>query len=439
MSSKSTLLVSGAGVAGPILALHLLSHPVLASRFHPILIDRLPLPPSPDTFTTTNASYATGAGVVLSCNAIHTLHSLGLKDAFNKISAEGLTNEIWRADKSDQSLPARYLNRLVSPAWAEDVDTGLRSVERGWLQSLLVHTYLSLGGEARWDVKVSGVEQTLTGVSVSLSSGDKIEADIVVGADGTWSAVRKALLPEDRWKPEFQYSSGIFGIASRPEGKEDDAVVGRGHVVLATSGCCSTWVLPDGRQFFTLHDNETTEPAPKSETVSLEGEGYKASLTTGGYSVESSVALLKKYESVWHPVTGTFGSVFKDAERIGRVALWHRVWEEHEIQGHGNIVLVGDAGRCMIPAAGQGACFAIEDATVLADALLNNPATIDDAGKKSFDAALKSYAAQRVPRSKRIARQSYWSFVVMMMDRWWLTWLRDWAIAKFKMDVDARE
>lgn len=354
MSSKSTLLISGAGVGGPILALHLLSHPVLASRFHPILIDRLPLPPSPDGFTTTNASYATGAGVALSCNAIHTLHTLGLKDAFNKISAEGLTNEIWRTDKTDPSLPARYLNRLVCPAWAEDVDTGIRSVERGWLQSLLVHTYLSLGGEARWETKVSGIEQTQTGVSVSLSSGEKMEADIVVGADGTWSAVRKSMLPEDRWKPEFQYSSGIFGVAPRPQGKEDDAVIGRGHVVLTNDGCCSTWALPDGRQFFTMHKMETAEPAPRSETVSLEESGYRASLTTGGYSVESSVALLEKYENVWHPVTGTFGSIFQNAERIGRVALWQRVWEEHEIRVHGNVVLVGDAGRCMIPAAGQG-------------------------------------------------------------------------------------
>jgi FAD-dependent urate hydroxylase len=439
-SEKSTVLISGAGIAGPLLALQLLHYPSLAARFHPVLIDRLPLPPSPDAFKTSDASYAMGAGIILSCNALHSIYALGLKESFNAISAEGMTNEIWRADKTDQSKPGRFLNKLVSPAWMEDVDTGLRSVERARAQSLLVHAYLTKGGEARWGVKVTSVEQTASGVSVVLESGETIAGDLVVGADGTWSAVRKTILDGDdaRWKPKFQNTSGIFGICSRPEGEEDEVLLGKGHVVFTNSGTVSTWALPDGRMFFTAVTNETSAPTAKSSTVDM--EGYNAPLHTGGYSVESSIAILKRYETVWHPVTGTFGTIFKDAERMGRIALYQRVWEENEIQRWGNTVVIGDAARSMVPASGQGACFAIEDATVLADALLNNPPTVDAAtGKKDFDKALKEYASQRVPRSKKIATQSYWSLVVSQGDRWWSGWLRDFATAWIKMDTDNRE
>jgi FAD-dependent urate hydroxylase len=208
--------------------------------------------------------------------------------------------------------------------------------------------------------------------------------------------------------------------------------------VLTNGGITSTWALPDGRQFFTTHESEATAPAPKSSTVEL--EGYKASLHTGGYSAESSIQMLKKYENVWHPTMGTFGAIFKDAERIGRIALFQRVWEEDEIQRWGNAVVISDAARSMVPASGQGACFAIEDATVLADALLNNLPGVDAVtGKMDFDKALKEYATQRVPRSKRIAKQSYWSLVISQGDRWWTGWLRDFAMAHLKMDTDNRE
>jgi FAD-dependent urate hydroxylase len=201
-NEKSAILINGAGIAGPLLALQILTHPSLATRFRPVLLDRLPLPPSPETIETTNSSYAMGAGIALSCNALYSLYALGLKEAFNKISSEGMTNEIWRADKQDKSKPGRFLNKLVSPAWMEDVDTGLRSVERARLQSLLVHTYLRKGGEARCGVKVIGLGQTAAGVEVMLECGENVTGDLVVGADGTWSVVRKAILDGDEKKVE---------------------------------------------------------------------------------------------------------------------------------------------------------------------------------------------------------------------------------------------
>lgn len=67
--------------------------------------------------------------------------------------------------------------------------------------------------------------------------------------------------------------------------------------------------------------------------------------------------------------------------------------------------------------------MAIEDATVLANALLNNPSA--DAAKPRFPGALREYTGLRIPRSKSIAQQAYWTGIAFMAQRWWWRWLRD--------------
>lgn len=113
------------------------------------------------------------------------------------------------------------------------------------------------------------------------------------------------------------------------------------------------------------------------------------------------------------------------------------------------MVLVGDAARCMAHGQGEisglatgcppgidevsGANFSIEDVTVLADALLNNSATIDPStNQKSFENALKEYASQCVPRSRKVAMQCYWSNMISQGDKWWSGWLRDFLTRKVK-------
>lgn len=83
--------------------------------------------------------------------------------------------------------------------------------------------------------------------------------------------------------------------------------------------------------------------------------------------------------------------------------------------------------------------MAIEDATVLANALLNNPPTVSPSGKPCFSAALAEYTAARVPRSTAIAKQAYWSGIAFMAERWWWRWIRDFVVAWIPMDKDPKE
>lgn len=71
------------------------------------------------------------------------------------------------------------------------------------------------------------------------------------------------------------------------------------------------------------------------------------------YPENETLQILKQHAGIFHPVTGNFGKLLEHSEKIIRTPLRQRVWKEDEIQ-YNNIVLIGDAGRLMLPSSGQG-------------------------------------------------------------------------------------
>ena len=113
--------------------------------------------------------------------------------------------------------------------------------------------------------------------------------------------------------------------------------------------------------------------------------------------------------------------------------------------GRGNIVLIGDAAKMILPSSGQGAGTAIEDATVLANCLLNHPPSfphgqdiegtdlnvegtgVETEGDPCFEVALKRYTKDRLPRYRAIAKWSKISFKLSLGRWWWERILRDYV------------
>ena len=408
--SRKKVIIIGAGITGPTLALTILKNPTLKEAYEPILLDRQ-----------TQDTYAQGAGVVLSSNALHPLINLGLKDGLWEISQEVVEMSIYREN--------RYLNSMVTPNWNPDIGggTGLRVIERGALMKLLVDQVCSNGGEVRWGTRVVDLVAREDGVEVVIEGDASVFGDLAVGADGIWSVARKAIIGEG-WKPTFMNSSGIYGIYTPEEKKESS----QGYTVLLDAGGLSTWPLPDGKCFWTITAPETAPPASKP-TVEQTAEYPNAKIITGGYPLSSTLDILSRLSTTPHPSLpgGVCAELCQRSSLIVRAPLYQLVFEQSQIvNATSNIVLAGDAARVMLPTSGQGACMGIEDATVLANSLLNNSSTRD---------ALAEYANLRVPRSKSIASQAYWSGVVFMADRWVVRIARDWLVSLLPKGKDAKE
>ena len=103
---------------------------------------------------------------------------------------------------------------------------------------------------------------------------------------------------------------------------------------------------------------------------------------------------------------------------------------EGEGKGTGGIVLVGDAGRVLMPTSGQGAAFAIEDATVLASCLLNYPPEGLD-----FSTALKEYTRRRLPRYRRMETVASFAARLSVGRTWLQRVLRDYVSGLFSVPM----
>ncbi|CZR69208.1 uncharacterized protein PAC_19108 [Phialocephala subalpina] len=453
--ARKTIGIIGAAIAGPVFALQILSNPTLRSLYRPVLYDQSPDPAHSHKIARNDLTG--GAAVGLGPNGLFPLYSLGLRSAIDEVSCEFGGARFWRAklgkrlmddENVEQATAGRhwYLNGGENLTWSEDVGANMRILERRDLQQLLLDAVRGRGGEIIWDRKLKDIERVGDGrVRARFKGGECLDVDLLVGAEGAWSEVRRHLLRQNdkktadsRWVPEFMNATGLYGIFSPRKGHLwTDAgsmeFFQDTHGIWLDRGNLSTSPLPHGKIRWDLQLPEHTPPsAGSSPDHETEFErGWKSKMAPGLYSKDSTIRILRDYASIYHPVTGTFGRLLAASDRIIRTPMRQRAWEADEIQKD-NIVLIGDAARLMPPSSGQGPAFAIEDATVLADCLLKH------SSEGNLGKALEEYARIQVPKSKKMVTMSSYTGKIGLGERWYWRLLRDYG-TKFTPFVDMKK
>jgi 2-polyprenyl-6-methoxyphenol hydroxylase-like FAD-dependent oxidoreductase len=302
-----------------------------------------------------------GAGLSLTANATKALNGLGLTDALRGLGIPIGVAEIraWRGE---------VLSRI--PTWQLDEKVGARSaaMHRADLQGALLR---ELGNEAvRLGAACRGLEQEGEGVRAFFDDGTEERADLLVGADGLRSTIRRGLLGDGN--PRYAgYTAWRAVVAPEDElvpADEAWEVWGRGVRFICTQ-------IGRGRVYWAVSKN-----APEGEH----------DVSTG----VAKDALLELCAGWLEPVEELIAATEKAA--ILRTDIYDRD-PVRKRWGKGRVTLLGDAAHPMTPDLGQGACQAIEDAVALVECLEE---------RENIEAALELYEARRTRRTAALVRGS---------------------------------
>lgn len=263
--------------------------------------------------------------------------------------------------------------------------SGMTLVHRARLQEGLLR---ALGEQhVRLDSEVVGFVDAQNAAGAKLRSGEVVEGDLLIGADGLRSAVRSQLLGDG--KPAYLGATvwrgvvGAGGIAIKPG--HGINWIGRGAEFLA----------------FQLADDQIYWAG-----VTKEPEGEVAG--AGGHKRD----LATRFWSWPEPVPDLIAATDDDA--ILRNDMYDRPlalsWSR------GRVTLLGDAAHPMTPNAGQGACQALEDAVVLGEAT---------ARAANHAEAFAEYESRRLRQANRIVKTAHQTSLAVQLENPILCALRD--------------
>ncbi len=311
-----------------------------------------------------------GAGISIWGNAIRALRSLGADGPVVRAGEIIRTAEV-------RARRGRLLSRF--DVAAADAALGAPSIiihRADLLGALLSQVPAGVARAIRFGARLVGLEQDDRGVTAHFDAGPPERADVLIGADGANSAVRRALwgegggeggnrfVGETCWRTVVDYPTC--------------SAVPRGYV-------CEAW----GRGVrFGIQRISPSQVFWWATRVCAPG-------FRGGPDYGARAALRGLFADWFDPIPALIDRA--DPGEILRHDLYDRPPSRR--WGRGRVTLVGDAAHPTTPNLGQSGCMAIEDAVVLARHLASRGG--------DAEGALRAYERERYRRTAKITVLSH--------------------------------
>lgn len=309
-----------------------------------------------------------GAGVQLSPNATRVLYRLGVGDPLEGLACEPLGKQVrlWNTGQSWRlfDLGAQSRELYGFPYF---------TLHRADLHAALADGVRAMSADAiRLGEKVESIQQEAGTVAVRTSSGTTYEADLLIGADGVHSTVRRALFGPD--EPVFSGVMAWRGVI--------DATLLPEHLRTPYG---VNWVGPGAH---VIH-----YPLRDSKLINFVGAIERDGWQVESWSERGTLDECLHDFAGWHEDVRTLISAIDIPYKW---ALMVRTPMTGWTQG--NATLLGDACHPTLPFLAQGAGMAIEDGYLLARCLEQHGADLDR--------ALRRYGELRLERTSRVVQGS---------------------------------
>jgi salicylate hydroxylase len=301
-----------------------------------------------------------GAGIQISPNAARILHRLGLADA---LARDGVRPAAWHQRRWDDG---RTL--LRTPLGDEVVEAfGYPHYQCHRADVLAMLSAALPAGRVHVGHRLAGFSDDGKRVALQFDNGVQAAADMVVGADGIHSTVRRLLFGAEQ--PQFTGCTAYRGLVPAERLRHLDLEV-VAQIWMGPGKHLVTYFVAGGRLL--------------NFVANIERENW----TRESWSEHGNPNDLRAAFADWDP---TIRAIFAEVKETFIWGLFDRAplprWSV------GRVTLLGDACHPMLPYMAQGAAQALEDGAVLTACLTKNA---------DVAAALHRYEQVRLPRASRV-------------------------------------
>lgn len=302
-----------------------------------------------------------GAGISLGGATLRAFRVLGILETFLEQGAA--------SDGVKICLPhGPQVAELPTPRIAGPDVPGGGGIMRPVLARILADATRAAGANVRLGCTFTRIAQDAEGVDVHFTDGQQRRYDLVIGADGLYSATRQAVLPGAP-KPRYSGQAVWRAVLARPP-EIDGCTMWMGPHV-------KPGVNPVSKTHMYLF---VTEPRPTNEHVDpARFPGLLRALLAG-----FAAPVLR---AIHDRIDENAQIVFRPLEQL----LLPRPWVK------GRVVLIGDTVHATTPHLASGACIGIEDALVLAEELGRGV---------EVSTALAAFEARRWERCRMVVENS---------------------------------
>lgn len=341
------ILIAGAGIGGLCCALALIRR-----GFQVTVLEQAP------------QLGEVGAGFQVSANGARCLADLGLGDDLPKIATEATGKQVrlWSTGQTWKlfDLGAESVQKYGFPYYL---------MYRADLHALMERHVRERQPEAiRLGARAIGFTQDSDGVEIELENGERVRGDILIGADGVHSRIRRAMFGQS----DAQFTGCVAWRGLIPREKIPTHL----QANLGTN-----WIGPGAH---VIH-----YPLRNGEMINFVGIVERSDWQVESWTERGDVNECLSDFKGWHE---DVQHLIRGIQQPYKWALLSR--QPMENWTIGRVTLLGDACHPTLPFLAQGAVMALEDGIVLARCLA---AHTDD-----LASALLRYQALRLERTSRI-------------------------------------